>query len=108
MVTFSWKNFVVKAVVVLTLPLATTLLAEAVQAAAAKQQEPKRHKLAATLETTQWGWLDPNEAPKLTVDSGDIVSIETMMHSTTRSSRAPPWKTSSRCERPIRVEGRTL
>src|SRR3989454_11346580 len=41
----------------------------------------KRHKLAATLETVQWGWLDPKEPPKLTVDSGDTVSIETMMHS---------------------------
>ncbi len=41
----------------------------------------KRHALAATLETVQWGWLDPKEPPKLTVDSGDTVSIETMMHS---------------------------
>src|SRR6478672_4034894 len=28
----------------------------------------KRHTLAATLETVQWGWLDPKEPPKLTVD----------------------------------------
>src|SRR5438876_8975097 len=41
----------------------------------------KRHTLAAVLETVQWGWLDPKEPPKLTVDSGDIVSVETMMHS---------------------------
>src|SRR5437899_12999673 len=41
----------------------------------------KHHVLAATRETTQWGWLDPNEKPKLTVDSGDSVSIETLMHS---------------------------
>ena len=41
----------------------------------------KHHTLAATLETVQWGWLDPKEAPKLTIDSGDTVSIETMMHS---------------------------
>jgi acetamidase/formamidase len=40
----------------------------------------KHYSLAATLETTQWGWLDPKETPKLTVDSGDTVSIETMMH----------------------------
>ena len=39
------------------------------------------HALPATLETTQWGWLDPKEPPKLTIDSGDTVSIETMMHS---------------------------
>ena len=41
----------------------------------------KHHTLAATLETVQWGWLDPKEPPKLTVDSGDTISIETMMHS---------------------------
>ena len=41
----------------------------------------KHHTLAATLETVQWGWLDPKETPKLTVDSGDTISIETMMHS---------------------------
>src|SRR3989441_1751884 len=36
--------------------------------------------LPATLDTTQWGWLDPNEKPKLVVSSGDTVAIETMMH----------------------------
>jgi acetamidase/formamidase len=41
----------------------------------------KSHSLAATLDTVQWGWLDPREKPRLTVDSGDTVSIETMMHS---------------------------
>jgi acetamidase/formamidase len=41
----------------------------------------KFHVLPATLETTQWGWLDPNEPPKLVVNSGDTVAIETMMHS---------------------------
>ena len=40
----------------------------------------KTHRLAATMDTVQWGWLDPKEPPKLTVNSGDIVSIETMMH----------------------------
>lgn len=44
-------------------------------------QQGKHHNLPATLETTQWGWLDPKEPPKLTVNSGDTVSIETMMHS---------------------------
>ena len=39
------------------------------------------HALPATLETTQWGWLDPNEPPKLVVNSGDTVAVETMMHS---------------------------
>jgi acetamidase/formamidase len=41
----------------------------------------KHHSLAATLDTVQWGWLDPREKPRLMVDSGDTVSIETMMHS---------------------------
>jgi acetamidase/formamidase len=36
--------------------------------------------LPATLETPEWGWLDPNEPPTLVVDSGDTVAIETMMH----------------------------
>jgi acetamidase/formamidase len=49
--------------------------------AIAQKEKGRHHKLAATLETTQWGWLDPKESPKLTVNSGDIVSIETMMHS---------------------------
>ncbi|HEU4378733.1 MAG TPA: hypothetical protein VFR73_09180, partial [Hyphomicrobiaceae bacterium] len=48
---------------------------------APKAPAGKHHTLAATLETVQWGWLDPREKPKLTVDSGDTISIETMMHS---------------------------
>src|SRR5919201_7156424 len=39
------------------------------------------HVLPATLQTTQWGWLDPAEPPKLTINSGDTVAVETMMHS---------------------------
>ena len=38
------------------------------------------HVLPATLQTTQWGWLDPAEPPKVTIKSGDTVAIETMMH----------------------------
>ena len=40
----------------------------------------KVHLLPATLETTQWGWFDNAQAPVLTVDSGDTVVMETMMH----------------------------
>src|SRR5436309_501774 len=63
--------------------LAAVLAAFACSAIA--QQQPaakggKHHTLPATLETVQWGWLDPKEPPKLTVNSGDTVSIETMMH----------------------------
>ena len=78
MVTFNMKKLMVTMFAALGLLLVANLV---VQAAEVKQAAPKRHKLPATLETTQWGWLDPNESPKLTVDSGDIVSIETMMHS---------------------------
>jgi acetamidase/formamidase len=38
------------------------------------------HHLAATEQTVQWGWLDPKEPPKLTIASGDVVAVETMMH----------------------------
>ena len=47
---------------------------------APKISQGKHHTLAATLETVQWGWLDPREKPKLTINSGDTVSVETMMH----------------------------
>src|SRR5258708_37930990 len=55
-----------------------------VQASAApsgeKKSSGKHHVLKATQETVQWGWLDPNEPPKLTVSWGDTISIETWMH----------------------------
>ena len=35
----------------------------------------KYHVLPATLETSQWGWLDPKEPPKLVVSSGDTVAV---------------------------------
>jgi hypothetical protein len=37
--------------------------------------------LPATPENVQWGWYDPAERPKLVVNSGDTVSIETLSHS---------------------------
>src|ERR1700674_5871190 len=40
----------------------------------------KHYVLPANPETTQWGWLDPAEKPKLVVNSGDTVSIETLPH----------------------------
>jgi len=61
--------------------LAAVLAALAGGAAIAQQQpRGKHHQLPATLDTVQWGWLDPKEPPKLTINSGDTVSIETMMH----------------------------
>ncbi len=41
----------------------------------------KHYVLPATPENVQWGWYDPNEKPKLTIHSGDTVSIETLSHS---------------------------
>ena len=40
----------------------------------------KHYALPATKETVQWGWFDPKESPKLTIKSGDTVSIETWYH----------------------------
>jgi acetamidase/formamidase len=37
--------------------------------------------LPATPDNVQWGWYDINEKPKLTIKSGDTVSIETLSHS---------------------------
>jgi acetamidase/formamidase len=37
--------------------------------------------LPATMETTQWGWFDNAELPRLVIDSGDTVVVETMPHS---------------------------
>src|SRR5690242_203147 len=50
-------------------------------AAAAFPASAKHYVLPATPENVQWGWLDPKEPPKLTIQSGDTVSIETLMHS---------------------------
>src|SRR5215470_4184655 len=59
---------------------ALLLGAAVLSAAASAETAPKTYRLAATPDTVQWGWLDPKEPPKLTIESGDIVSIETLMH----------------------------
>ena len=41
----------------------------------------RHYYLPATPENVQWGWYDPKEKPKLTIHSGDTVSIETLAHS---------------------------
>jgi len=69
--------------------LLTLVLGANVTAWAQQKQKPKagaaktgkHYSLPATSETTQWGWLDPNEKPKLTVESGDTISVETLLHS---------------------------
>ena len=41
----------------------------------------KHYVLPATTDNVQWGWYDINEKPKLSIKSGDSVSIETLPHS---------------------------
>src|SRR5260221_801719 len=48
--------------------------------ASASAAAEKHHVLEAEPENVQWGWLDPKEPPRLTIESGDTVSIETLMH----------------------------
>jgi acetamidase/formamidase len=77
---------VVMVLATLVLMLAAAFYALAQQSGEAKKSATaaaggKHHTLAATLDTVQWGWLDAKEPPKLVVDSGDTVSVETMMHS---------------------------
>jgi acetamidase/formamidase len=47
----------------------------------AYSEPSKHHVLPASTENVQWGWYDINEKPKLTIKSGDTVSIETLSHS---------------------------
>jgi acetamidase/formamidase len=61
-----------------------------VATAAAASAAPKHHQLKATQENVQWGWLDPKEPPKLTIESGDIVSIETLMHARDQIQKGGP------------------
>jgi acetamidase/formamidase len=68
--------------------LATVFVLDTASSSGAAENQPgkkaeagKHHVLKATKETVQWGWLDPNEPPKLKIDSGDTVSIETWSHS---------------------------
>ena len=56
-------------------------LANAQSVTTASKLPGKVHLLPATLETTQWGWFDNAQEPVLTINSGDTVIMETMMHS---------------------------
>ncbi len=50
------------------------------QSAVAQESKGKHYSLPANKDTVQWGWYDPTEKPKLVVNSGDTVSIETLRH----------------------------
>jgi acetamidase/formamidase len=90
MITFSRKKLVT-ALAAVTLLLTAGLYAVAQQRTVTVEGQ-KLHILPATLETTQWGWLDPNEPPKLTMKSGELVAIETMMHSHNQITPGTPME----------------
>jgi acetamidase/formamidase len=46
-----------------------------------KRPEGTHYSLPATPENVQWGWFDVNEKPRVVMNSGDTVSVETLMHS---------------------------
>ena len=46
----------------------------------AQKSTGKHYVLPANKDTVQWGWYDATEKPKLVVNSGDTVSIETWSH----------------------------
>jgi len=61
---------------------AAALIFSLASVAQAQESGASRHYvLPATPENVQWGWYDINEKPKLTIKSGDTVSIETLSHS---------------------------
>jgi acetamidase/formamidase len=76
----------VPALVTLLSVLASALASSAQQGntppPAAHASPPGKHySLPATPENVQWGWYDLSEKPRLVINSGDTVSIETISHS---------------------------
>ena len=70
----------------LALFLIFTVSAHAQQGASAdagvhETHNSKHYFLPAKPENVQWGWYDPGEKPRLVINSGDTVSIETLPHS---------------------------
>ena len=75
----AWPATLACLVLVLAGAYASTVTAA--ESASHTAKTSKHYSLAATPDNVQWGWYDPNEKPKLVVDSGDTVSIETISHS---------------------------
>jgi acetamidase/formamidase len=61
--------------------LAAAALILCLSGASQENHTSEHYMLPATPENVQWGWYDINEKPKLTIRSGDTVSIETLSHS---------------------------
>jgi len=78
-------NSILRTVVMLALSLVAAFSVSVQQNPKSKPGGPEKeagkfYKLPATPENVQWGWFDVNEKPKLTVNSGDTVSVETWYH----------------------------
>src|SRR5215469_2567921 len=76
----------VRALATLLSVLASALASSAQQGNTSPPAAPaalpaKHYVLPATPENVQWGWYDPSEKPRLVINSGDTVSIETISHS---------------------------
>src|SRR5271154_224026 len=67
--------------IVAGLALISCMPAAHAQESNAPKHASKHYALPATAENVQWGWYDINEKPKLTIHSGDTVSVETLSHS---------------------------
>lgn len=65
---------------VLGLGLALALGLSGLMVNRAIAQTPAEHYLAATADTVHWGYFSQSLEPKLTIDSGDIVTVETLTH----------------------------
>src|SRR5262245_52510419 len=64
-----------------TMTAGGTLIAPAqAQTAAARQGRPNHHYLPATADTVHWGYFSKLLKPKIEIDSGDFVTIETLTH----------------------------
>ncbi|MBE9139204.1 acetamidase/formamidase family protein [Nodosilinea sp. LEGE 07088] len=64
----------------LGLGLAVALGLSGVMINRAIAQMPTEHYLAANADTVHWGYFSQSLEPKLTIDSGDIVTVETLTH----------------------------
>jgi len=83
-------KFTFQFAVILGFMLAASVPARAGGDDAAKAPaEGKHYVLPATKENVQWGWFDIHEKPKLTIESGDTVSIETWYHALDKIKPAP-------------------
>src|SRR5881275_1078662 len=66
-------------------------------AAHAPAAASKHYVLPATPENVQWGWYDPGEKPRLVINSGDTVSIETISHSLGQIKRSEERRVGKEC-----------